>query len=47
MLQDDKDDEDYNEDVEISLKAFPQIKMTLGDIFERDSNGCYWKFVLR
>lgn len=47
MLQDDKDDEDYNEDVEISLKAFPHIKMTLGDIFERDSNGCYWKFVLR
>ena len=34
MLQDDKDDEDYNEDVEISLKAFPHIKMTLGDIFE-------------
>ena len=31
MLQDDKDD---NADVEISLKAFPQIKMTLGDIFE-------------
>ena len=44
MLQDDKDD---NADVEISLKAFPHIKMTLGDIFERDSNGCYWKFVLR
>ena len=34
MLQDDKEDEDYNADTEISLKAFPNIKMTLGEIFE-------------
>lgn len=34
MLQDDKEDEDYNADTEISLKAFPYIKMTLGEIFE-------------
>lgn len=33
MLQEDKE-EDYNVDVEISLKAFPHIKMTLGEIFE-------------
>ncbi len=34
MLQDDKEDEDYNADTEISLKVFPNIKMTLGEIFE-------------
>lgn len=34
LLQDDKEEEDYNADVEISLKAFPHIKMTLGEIFE-------------
>lgn len=34
MLQDDKDDEDYNAETEICLKAFPHIKMTLGEIFE-------------
>lgn len=34
MLQDDEEDEDYNADTEISLKAFPYIKMTLGEIFE-------------
>lgn len=34
MLQDDKEDEEYNGDTEISLKAFPHIKMTLGEIFE-------------
>ena len=34
MLQDDKEDEDYNAETEISLKDFPHIKMTLGEIFE-------------
>lgn len=34
MLQDDKEEEDYNAEQEIVLKAFPHIKMTLGEIFE-------------
>ena len=34
MLQDDREGEDYNADTEICLKAFPNIKMTLGEIFE-------------
>ena len=34
MLQDDREEEDYNADTEICLKAFPNIKMTLGEIFE-------------
>lgn len=34
MLQDDKEDEDYNAETEICLRAFPHIKMTLADIFE-------------
>ncbi len=34
MLQEDKDDEDYNAETEICLKEFPHIKMILGDIFE-------------
>lgn len=34
MLQDDKEEDDYNADKEICLKAFPHIKMTLGEIFE-------------
>lgn len=34
MLQSDKDEEHYNAETEISLRAFPHIKMTLGDIFE-------------
>ncbi|MDE5780570.1 MAG: Uma2 family endonuclease [Lachnospiraceae bacterium] len=34
MLQDDKEDEYYNAETEICLKAFPHIKMTLGEIFE-------------
>ena len=34
MLQDDKEEEDYNIDTEICLRAFPHIKMTLGKIFE-------------
>ena len=34
MLQEDQEEEDYNADTEICLKAFPHIKMTLGDIFE-------------
>lgn len=33
MLQDDKEEVDYNADIEISLKMFPHIKMTLGEIF--------------
>ena len=34
MLQDNQEEEDYNGDTEIALKAFPNIKMTLGEIFE-------------
>ncbi len=34
LLQNDKEDEDYNAEQEICLKAFPNIKMTLGEIFE-------------
>jgi len=34
IFQDDKEDEDYNAETEIWLKAFPQIKMTLADIFD-------------
>lgn len=34
LLQDEKDDEEYNADIEICLRAFPNIKMTLEDIFE-------------
>lgn len=34
MLQEDKEEEYFNADTEISLKAFPHIKMTLGEIFE-------------
>jgi len=34
MLQDDVEDDDYNAEEEIYLKAFPHIKMTLGEIFE-------------
>ena len=34
MLQDDKEEEDYNADQEINLREFPHIKMTLEDIFE-------------
>lgn len=34
MLQDDKEEDEFNADTEISLRAFPHIKMTLGDIFE-------------
>lgn len=34
MLEEDKDDKDYNAEIEISLKEFPHIKMTLGEIFE-------------
>lgn len=34
ILQDDKEDEDYNAETEISLKAFPNIKMSLSEIFE-------------
>ena len=34
MLQEDKEDEHYNAETEISLRAFPHIKMTLGEIFE-------------
>ncbi len=34
ILQDDREDEEYNVDQEIALKAFPHVKMTLGEIFE-------------
>lgn len=34
MLQGDKEGEYYNAETEIRLRAFPHIKMTLGDIFE-------------
>lgn len=34
MFQGDREDEDYNAETEIRLKAFPHIKMTLGDIFD-------------
>lgn len=34
MLQDDKEDGEYNAGQEICFKAFPHIKMTLADIFE-------------
>lgn len=34
MLQDDREEDDYNAETEICLKAFPHIKMSLGEIFE-------------
>lgn len=34
MLQSDKEENHYNAETEISLRAFPHIKMTLGEIFE-------------
>lgn len=34
MLQHDVDEEDYNAKTEISLRAFPHIKMRLEEIFE-------------
>ncbi len=34
ILQDDKDDDYYNAETEICLKAFPHIKVTLSEIFE-------------
>lgn len=34
MLEDDKEDEDYNAETEICLREFPHIKMKLGEIFE-------------
>lgn len=34
ILQDDKEEDDYNAETEIALRAFPHIKMTLGEIFE-------------
>ena len=34
ILQDDKEDDEYNAETEIALRAFPHIKMTLGEIFE-------------
>lgn len=34
ILQDDKEDEHYNAEQEISLRAFPHIKMMLNEIFE-------------
>ncbi len=34
ILQSDREDEDYNAEQEISLRAFPHIKMKLAEIFE-------------
>lgn len=34
ILQNDRDELDYNAETEICLRAFPHIKMTLGEIFE-------------
>ena len=34
LLQNEKDEADYNAEEEIALQAFPHIKMTLGDIFK-------------
>lgn len=34
ILVDDREDEDYNAETEISLREFPHIKMTLAEIFE-------------
>lgn len=34
ILQSNEEEEDYNVDLEISLREFPHIKMTLGEIFE-------------
>lgn len=34
ILEDDKEDEHYNAETEICLKTFPNIKMTLGEIFD-------------
>lgn len=36
ILQNDKEDKEYNADTEICLKAFPHIKMTLEEIFEEE-----------
>lgn len=34
MLQNEEESEHYNADTEIALRAFPDIKMKLKDIFE-------------
>lgn len=34
ILVDDREDEDYNAETEISLREFPHIRMTLAEIFE-------------
>lgn len=34
MLQEDREERDYNAEAEICLRAFPHIRMTLGEIFE-------------
>ena len=33
ILQEDKDEKDYNADTIITLREFPHIAMTLGEIF--------------
>ena len=43
ILQNDPEDEDYNAETEICLRAFPHIKMTLGDIFENVDQELYGK----
>lgn len=35
ILEEDEEDEDYNAETIISLKAFPHISMKLRDIFEK------------
>ena len=34
ILQDDKEEEDYNAETAIALKAFPQVVITLAEIFQ-------------
>ena len=40
MLQDDKEEEDYNAETILALKAFPQVTMALGEIFEGLNDPC-------
>ena len=35
ILQEDKDEKDYNADTIITLREFPHIAMTLGEIFDK------------
>lgn len=40
MLQDDKEEEDYNAETILALKSFPQVTMALGEIFEGLNDPC-------